>query len=231
MHRLFAGSIALALPLAFAAPAGGLTFLADDRVFRVSVDGVLTTLEPESFLAPFSAAGPVLPAGGQDSSISVAADGLGFTALASGGATFYVTEWPGGSGNYISVASESIFSITFRMDQPGQLDLTGILIAVGADSQRASVRILAGADVLFEAAAGPSDEEELLDFSTALPPGTYTLEAVADVPGVDGGAAFGQPLSFEVREIPEPVGGILLGFGLAGLAFVRRRAAHRLAFD
>jgi hypothetical protein len=193
MRRLLGPTWILTLGslLLLADAAHGLGLLADDR--RVD------SLVPDFFFAPFYVA---LPGAGQTSSISLSADGLGFDGSASGTAN-----GPGGA-----VSGESIFSIGFRIDGDGALDLH--VDSLFYDMASASVRVLAGSAVLFDAQPGGPSE-----FATALMPGAYTLEARAKTTGFDESAFFN--LTFHVRDtavpVPEPGTALLLGSGVAGL--------------
>jgi hypothetical protein len=118
------------------------------------------------------------------------------------------------------VTGASLFSITFRMDRPGELDSFGEIGEVGI-AQFVFARVSAGSDVLFQ-----TQGNDFFDFDATLLPGTYTFEVDGETFAIDGAFGF-QSVSLHVREVPEPVSGLLLGMGLAGIASRRRRRRVR----
>jgi hypothetical protein len=210
-HSRRAGILAIGSLFVLTGPARALEILADDRFVHSYTDG--TTLEPD-FLAPFFAS---VPGASQSSSISQSADGLGFDGFASAFATSFLQQDPPAL-----IRGESVFSISFRLDGAGTIDLSGTVGSFVGTADFAVVRLLADDTVLFEETAG------FFMFATELPPGIYTLEARAAAGGVDENGNFF--IDFDVLDtVPEPTTISLLTLGMVGLATRRRRRFDRSA--
>jgi hypothetical protein len=135
----------------------------------------------------------------QPSSITIAADGLGFDATAHGQSSAYF-DYSGPLAEFSSI--QSSFTIGFRIDGPGRIDLSGTTNGTSwfSGDPRASLTDANGSLYSFSYSGdAPSD----LSLHAPLPPGEYRLEVYtgANLDGVGG--TF--DLTLAVRDAAFPV--------------------------
>jgi hypothetical protein len=214
--------LGLGLLLLAADPALGLGLVSDDRIvtWGCTSTGCDRVFTPEAPFAPM-----------RDSSISVTPDGLGIDANAH--ASYFVGSGPGGE----RLTSATLFSIAFRIDGPGTLELDGCLQSGYYDGAgHGLVRVLAGTQEIFsrEATNVMTCPDDSFAYSTDLAPGIYTVAAEARAHTMED-VRF--DLDFHVRDtahpIPEPATALALGAGLAILGGARRatRARHPAGYS
>jgi len=162
---------------------------------------------------------------GQDSSISIDPDGLGLAGSAKGGAAGFIDQ------NGLQHIGRSLFSIDFRIDGQGSVELDGCFdTSRDAVPGSASVELSAGDQILFSQERSPyfPCEWDPFHFDADLAAGAYTLQAVAEA-SYDSSAHF--DLTFHVTDtvpIPEPAAFGLVAAGLAGIgARAQRRSRSR----